>query len=281
MRQLKISQSYTNRDAHSLNKYLLEIGKVDLLSADQEFILTKKIQEGDKAALELLIKSNLRFVVSIAKQYQYSGLGLGDLINEGNLGLIKAAYRFDGTKGFKFISYSVWWIRQYILMGIAEHARIVRLPYSQLHSLDKVKKAFSKLEQDYEREPSYDEVAIFLETSVDKVSDSIKHLAKSLSLDSPFSQDEEATLLDLLPNNEPQADSQLVLESRRQEIMKYMKILPPKEEEVIRLFFGLDNSYPKSLYEIGRRLCLTDERVRQLKEKALKRLSKHVKHSYI
>lgn len=281
MRHLKILPSITNRDFPSLSKYLLEIGKVDLLSADDEFTLTKRIQNGDNAALELLVKSNLRFVVSIAKQYQNSGLGLGDLINEGNIGLIKAAYRFDGTKGFKFISYSVWWVRQHISIAIAEHSRIVRLPYNQLHALDKVKKAFSKLEQDYEREPSYDEVAQYLDTSIEKISDSIQHSARSISLDSPFKHGEESTLLDVLPNNELLIDSKLVMESRRQQIMKYLKILPPKEEEVIRLFFGLDSAYPQSLYEIGRKLGLTDERVRQLKDKALKRLSRHIKYSYM
>ncbi len=272
MRQLKISQSITNRESQSLDKYLTEIGKVDLITADEEVILAQKIREGDQAALERLTKTNLRFVVSVAKQYQNQGLTLGDLINEGNLGLIKAAKRFDETKGFKFISYAVWWIRQSILSAVAEQSRIVRLPLNQIGSLNKIRQAFSKLEQEYEREPSQAELAEILETTEDKISDSLSNSGRHVSMDAPFVQGEENTLLDVLQNNEPGTDDFLMDESLSQEIMRSLVTLAEREREVIVLFFGLGNNYPLSLEEIGEKYNLTRERVRQIKDKALQRL---------
>jgi len=272
MRQLKISQSITNRESQSLDKYLTEIGKVDLITADEEVILAQKIREGDQAALERLTKTNLRFVVSVAKQYQNQGLTLGDLINEGNLGLIKAAKRFDETKGFKFISYAVWWIRQSILSAVAEQSRIVRLPLNQIGSLNKIRQAFSKLEQQYEREPSQAELADILETTEDKICDSLSNSGRHVSMDAPFVQGEENTLLDVLQNNEPSTDGFLMDESLSQEIMRSLVTLAEREREVIVLFFGLGNNYPLSLEEIGEKYNLTRERVRQIKDKALQRL---------
>ncbi|WP_295651461.1 RNA polymerase sigma factor RpoD/SigA [uncultured Mucilaginibacter sp.] len=272
MRQLKISQSITNRESQSLDKYLTEIGKVDLITADEEVILAQKIREGDQAALERLTKTNLRFVVSVAKQYQNQGLTLGDLINEGNLGLIKAAKRFDETKGFKFISYAVWWIRQSILSAVAEQSRIVRLPLNQIGSLNKIRQAFSKLEQQYEREPSQAELAEILETTEDKICDSLSNSGRHVSMDAPFVQGEENTLLDVLQNNEPGTDDFLMDESLSQEIMRSLVTLAEREREVIVLFFGLGNNYPLSLEEIGEKYNLTRERVRQIKDKALQRL---------
>ncbi|EHQ27912.1 MAG: RNA polymerase sigma factor RpoD/SigA [Mucilaginibacter sp.] len=272
MRQLKISQSITNRESQSLDKYLTEIGKVDLITADEEVILAQKIREGDQAALERLTKTNLRFVVSVAKQYQNQGLTLGDLINEGNLGLIKAAKRFDETKGFKFISYAVWWIRQSILSAVAEQSRIVRLPLNQIGSLNKIRQAFSKLEQQYEREPSQAELADILETTEDKICDSLSNSGRHVSMDAPFVQGEENTLLDVLQNNEPTTDDYLMEESLSQEIMRSLVTLAEREREVIVLFFGLGNNYPLSLEEIGEKYNLTRERVRQIKDKALQRL---------
>jgi RNA polymerase primary sigma factor len=272
MRQLKISQSITNRESQSLDKYLTEIGKVDLITADEEVILAQKIREGDQAALERLTKTNLRFVVSVAKQYQNQGLTLGDLINEGNLGLIKAAKRFDETKGFKFISYAVWWIRQSILSAVAEQSRIVRLPLNQIGSLNKIRQAFSKLEQQYAREPSQAELADILETTEDKICDSLSNSGRHVSMDAPFVQGEENTLLDVLQNNEPTTDDYLMEESLSQEIMRSLVTLAEREREVIVLFFGLGNNYPLSLEEIGEKYNLTRERVRQIKDKALQRL---------
>ncbi|WP_448702099.1 RNA polymerase sigma factor RpoD/SigA [Mucilaginibacter sp. AW1-3] len=272
MRQLKISQSITNRESQSLDKYLTEIGKVDLITADEEVILAQKIREGDQAALERLTKTNLRFVVSVAKQYQNQGLTLGDLINEGNLGLIKAAKRFDETKGFKFISYAVWWIRQSILSAVAEQSRIVRLPLNQIGSLNKIRQAFSKLEQQYEREPSQAELADILETTEEKICDSLSNSGRHVSMDAPFVQGEENTLLDVLQNNEPTTDDFLMEESLSQEIMRSLVTLAEREREVIVLFFGLGNNYPLSLEEIGEKYNLTRERVRQIKDKALQRL---------
>ena len=272
MRQLKISQSITNRESQSLDKYLTEIGKVDLITAEEEVILAQKIREGDQAALERLTKTNLRFVVSVAKQYQNQGLTLGDLINEGNLGLIKAAKRFDETKGFKFISYAVWWIRQSILSAVAEQSRIVRLPLNQIGSLNKIRQAFSKLEQEYEREPSQAELAEILETTEEKISDSLSNSGRHVSMDAPFVQGEENTLLDVLQNNEPTTDDFLMEESLSQEIMRSLVTLAEREREVIVLFFGLGNNYPLSLEEIGEKYNLTRERVRQIKDKALQRL---------
>lgn len=272
MRQLKISQSITNRESQSLDKYLTEIGKVDLITADEEVILAQKIREGDQAALERLTKTNLRFVVSVAKQYQNQGLTLGDLINEGNLGLIKAAKRFDETKGFKFISYAVWWIRQSILSAVAEQSRIVRLPLNQIGSLNKIRQAYSKLEQEYEREPSQAELAEILETTEDKISDSLSNSGRHVSMDAPFVQGEENTLLDVLQNDDPTTDDMLMEESLSQEIMRSLVTLAEREREVIVLFFGLGNNYPLSLEEIGEKYNLTRERVRQIKDKALQRL---------
>jgi RNA polymerase primary sigma factor len=279
MRQLKITQSITNRESQSLDKYLHEIGKVDLITAEEEVILARKIREGDQAALERLTKTNLRFVVSVAKQYQNQGLTLGDLINEGNLGLIKAAKRFDETKGFKFISYAVWWIRQSILQAIAEQS-IVRLPLNQVGSLSKISKAFSKLEQEYEREPSPEELADILETTVDKISDTLSNSGRHVSMDAPFVQGEENTLLDVLENHEPNTDSSLINESLSEEIKRSLSTLTEREREIIVLFFGLSTNHPLSLEEIGEKFNLTRERVRQIKDKALQRL-RHTSRSKI
>ncbi|RYE35114.1 MAG: RNA polymerase sigma factor RpoD/SigA [Sphingobacteriaceae bacterium] len=280
MRQLKITQSITNRESQSLDKYLHEIGKVDLITAEEEVILAQKIREGDQAALERLTKTNLRFVVSVAKQYQNQGLTLGDLINEGNLGLIKAAKRFDETKGFKFISYAVWWIRQSILQAIAEQSRIVRLPLNQVGSLSKISKAFSKLEQEYEREPSPEELADTLETTVDKISDTLSNSGRHVSMDAPFVTGEENTLLDVLGNKEPNTDSMLIDESLAEEIKRSLSSLTEREREILMLFFGLGGSSPFSLEEIGEKFNLTRERVRQIKDKALQRL-RHTSRSKI
>ena len=281
MRQLKITQSITNRESQSLDKYLHEIGKVDLITAEEEVILAQKIREGDQAALERLTKTNLRFVVSVAKQYQNQGLTLGDLINEGNLGLIKAAKRFDETKGFKFISYAVWWIRQSILQAIAEQSRIVRLPLNQVGSLSKISKAFSKLEQEYEREPSPEELADILETTVDKVSDTRSNSGRHVSMDAPFVQGEENTLLDVLENADPDTDSTLIDESLSEEIKRSLATLTEREREIIILFFGLTGvNHQLSLEEIGEKFSLTRERVRQIKDKALQRL-RHTSRSRI
>ncbi len=281
MRQLKITQSITNRESQSLDKYLHEIGKVDLITAEEEVILAQKIREGDQAALERLTKTNLRFVVSVAKQYQNQGLTLGDLINEGNLGLIKAAKRFDETKGFKFISYAVWWIRQSILQAIAEQSRIVRLPLNQVGSLSKISKAFSKLEQEYEREPSPEELADTLETTVDKISDTLSNSGRHVSMDAPFVQGEENTLLDVLENSDtPNTDSMLINESLSEEIKRSLSTLTEREREIVTLFFGLGTNHPLSLEEIGEKFNLTRERVRQIKDKALQRL-RHTSRSKI
>ncbi|MBD1432172.1 MULTISPECIES: sigma-70 family RNA polymerase sigma factor [Sphingobacterium] len=280
MRQLKITQSITNRESQSLDKYLHEIGKVDLITAEEEVILAQRIREGDQVALEKLTKTNLRFVVSVAKQYQNQGLTLGDLINEGNLGLIKAAKRFDETKGFKFISYAVWWIRQSILQAIAEQSRIVRLPLNQVGSLSKISKAFSKLEQEYEREPSPEELADILETTVDKVSDTLSNSGRHVSMDAPFVQGEENTLLDVLENADPDTDSILIDESLSEEIKRSLSTLTEREREIIVLFFGLGTNHQLSLEEIGEKFSLTRERVRQIKDKALQRL-RHTSRSKI
>ncbi len=280
MRQLKITQSITNRESQSLDKYLHEIGKVDLITAEEEVILAQKIREGDQAALERLTKTNLRFVVSVAKQYQNQGLSLPDLINEGNLGLIKAAEKFDETRGFKFISYAVWWIRQSILQAIAEQSRIVRLPLNQVGSLSKISKAFSKLEQEYEREPSPEELADMLETTVDKISDTLSNSGRHVSMDAPFVQGEENTLLDVLENKDPETDSSLINESLSEEIKRSLSTLTDREREIVVLFFGLSTSQPLSLEEIGEKFNLTRERVRQIKDKALQRL-RHTSRSKI
>lgn len=270
---MRITKQYTNRESQSLDKYLQEIGKVSLLTPDQEIELAIRIKKGDQSALEALTKANLRFVVSVAKQYQNQGLSLGDLINEGNLGLIKAAKRFDETRGFKFISYAVWWIRQSILQAIAEQARIVRLPLNQVGSLNRINKAFSKLEQEYEREPSIDELADLLEIGDDKIVDSMKISGRHVSVDAPFRDDEDGNLLDVLANNDtPNSDVTLMNESLQREISRSLATLTDKEQDVLKMFFGIGLVHPLSLEEIGEKFNLTRERVRQIKEKAIRRL---------
>lgn len=273
MRQLKISKQITNRESQSLDKYLQEIGKVDLLTPDEEVELAKRIREGDQIALEKLTKANLRFVVSVAKQYQNQGLSLGDLINEGNLGLIKAAQRFDETRGFKFISYAVWWIRQSILQALAEQSRIVRLPLNRVGSLNKISKTFSELEQKYEREPSPDELAEVLEVTTNEVVDTMKISGRHVSMDAPFIQGEENSLLDVLENDgEETPDSELMNDSLRREVQRALSTLTEREADVIALYFGLNGEHSMTLEEIGEKFNLTRERVRQIKEKAIRRL---------
>jgi RNA polymerase primary sigma factor len=273
MRQLKISKQITNRESQSLDKYLQEIGKVDLLTPDEEVELAKRIREGDQMALEKLTKANLRFVVSVAKQYQNQGLSLGDLINEGNLGLIKAAQRFDETRGFKFISYAVWWIRQSILQALAEQSRIVRLPLNRVGSLNKISKTFSELEQKYEREPSPDELAEVLDVSTSEIVDTMKISGRHVSMDAPFVQGEENSLLDVLENDsEDKPDSELMNDSLRREVQRALSTLTTREADVITLYFGLNGEHAMTLEEIGEKFNLTRERVRQIKEKAIRRL---------
>ncbi len=273
MRQLKISKQITNRESQSLDKYLQEIGKVDLLTPDEEVELAKRIKEGDQIALEKLTKANLRFVVSVAKQYQNQGLSLGDLINEGNLGLIKAAQRFDETRGFKFISYAVWWIRQSILQALAEQSRIVRLPLNRVGSLNKISKTFSELEQKYEREPSPEELAEVLQVTTAEVVDTMKISGRHVSMDAPFVQGEENSLLDVLENDsEEKPDSGLMTDSLRREVQRALSTLTQRESDVITLYFGLNGEHALTLEEIGEKFNLTRERVRQIKEKAIRRL---------
>jgi RNA polymerase primary sigma factor len=273
MRQLKISKQITNRESQSLDKYLQEIGKVDLLTPDEEVELAKRIKEGDQIALEKLTKANLRFVVSVAKQYQNQGLSLGDLINEGNLGLIKAAQRFDETRGFKFISYAVWWIRQSILQALAEQSRIVRLPLNRVGSLNKISKTFSELEQKYEREPSPEELAEVLEVTTAEVVDTLKISGRHVSMDAPFVQGEENSLLDVLENDsEETPDQGLMTDSLRREVQRALSTLTQRESDVIALYFGLNGEHAMTLEEIGEKFSLTRERVRQIKEKAIRRL---------
>ncbi|MEO9533279.1 MAG: RNA polymerase sigma factor RpoD/SigA [Crocinitomicaceae bacterium] len=274
MRQLKITKSITNRESQSLDKYLQDIGKEELITAEIEVELAKRIKQGDQEALEKLTKANLRFVVSVAKQYQNQGLTLPDLINEGNLGLIKAAQKFDETRGFKFISYAVWWIRQSILQALAEQARIVRLPLNQVGSLNKINKAFSKLEQEYERPPSAEELAEVLEVPEDKIKESMKVAGRHVSMDAPLSSSEDGgTLMDVMANGDsPKADKQLMAESLQKEIERSLSTLTDKEREIIRLFFGIGMNHGLTLEEIGAKFNLTRERVRQIKEKAIRRL---------
>lgn len=270
---MKISKQYTNRESQSLDKYLQEIGKVELLTPDEEIELARRIKKGDQKALEKLTKANLRFVVSVAKQYQNQGLSLGDLINEGNLGLIKAAKRFDETRGFKFISYAVWWIRQSILQALAEQSRIVRLPLNRVGALNKIGKAFSTLEQEFEREPSASELAEELDMSLYEVSDTLKISGRHLSMDAPFSQGEDNRLLDVIEDTrQPSPDSGLMEESLKEEIRRALGTLTEREAQVIKLYFGLDSEHPLTLEEIGEKFNLTRERVRQIKEKAIRRL---------
>jgi RNA polymerase primary sigma factor len=273
MRQLKITKSITNRESASLDKYLQEIGREELITAEEEVILAKKIKDGDQNALEKLTRANLRFVVSVAKQYQNQGLSLPDLINEGNLGLIKAARRFDETRGFKFISYAVWWIRQSILQALAEQSRIVRLPLNQVGSLNKINKAYSKLEQEFEREPSAEELAEILDLPIDKVSDTMKVSGRHVSMDAPFANGEESSLLDVLVNlDSPKADNGLMNESLSKEIDRALSTLTERERDVVKLFFGIGLNHGLTLEEIGDKFDLTRERVRQIKEKAIRRL---------
>jgi len=272
MRQLKITKSITNRESASLDKYLQEIGKEELITVEEEVELAQRIKKGDQAALEKLTRANLRFVVSVAKQYQNQGLSLPDLINEGNLGLIKAAEKFDETRGFKFISYAVWWIRQSILQALAEQSRIVRLPLNQVGSLNKINKAFSKFEQEHERKPSPEELADSLELPADKVSDTLRVSGRHVSVDAPFVDGEDNSLLDVLVNNDsPNADRTLIQESLAREIHRALATLTEREADIIRLFFGI-GCQEMTLEEIGERFGLTRERVRQIKEKAIRRL---------
>lgn len=273
MRQLKITKSITNRESASLDKYLQEIGREDLITAEEEVTLARKIKDGDARSLEKLVKANLRFVVSVAKQYQNQGLSLPDLINEGNLGLIKAAKRFDETRGFKFISYAVWWIRQSILQALAEQSRIVRLPLNQVGSLNKINKAFSKLEQEFEREPTAEELSKLLDLPEDKVADTIKVSGRHVSMDAPFINGEDNSLSDVLENpDSPRADATLMSESLQREIERSLSTLTERERDVIRLFFGIGLNHGLTLEEIGAKFDLTRERVRQIKEKAIRRL---------
>ena len=273
MRQLKITKQVTNRDTPSLDKYLHEIGKVDLITAEEEVELAKRIREGDERALNRFINANLRFVVSVSKQYQNQGLSLPDLINEGNLGLIKAAQRFDETRGFKFISYAVWWIRQSILQALAEQARIVRLPLNKIGSINKINKVLATLEQQYEREPSAEEVALELECSSKDVKESLRNSGRHVSMDAPLSQSEDGTLYDVLDcKDTPSPDQQLIQESLRREIERAISTLTEREANIIRLYFGLNSKNPYTLEEIGEEFGLTRERVRQIKEKAVRRL---------
>ncbi|WKZ58645.1 MAG: RNA polymerase sigma factor RpoD/SigA [Cyclobacteriaceae bacterium] len=273
MRQLKISKQITNRESQSLDKYLQEIGKVDLITAEQEVELAKRIKAGDQIALEKLTKANLRFVVSVAKQYQNNGLTLGDLINEGNVGLIKAATRFDETRGFKFISYAVWWIRQSIMQALAEQSRIVRLPLNRVGSLNKISRTFSELEQKFQREPSPEEIAEILDITADEVRENLSVGGRQVSVDAPFANGEESSLLDVLEStSEVTPDSSLLEDSLRKEVQRALATLTQREAEVISYYFGLNGEQALTLEEIGEKFNLTRERVRQIKEKATRRL---------
>ncbi len=278
MRQLKISKQFTNRENKSLDKYLNEISKVEMISPGEEVELAKRIKENDQAALEKLVTANLRFVVSVAKQYQNQGLTLGDLINEGNLGLIKAAQRFDETRGFKFISYAVWWIRQSILQALADQSRLVRLPLNKVGSLSKIGNAAAELEQKYEREATTSEIAGKLEIRADEVETTLSSSSRHLSIDAPINEDEDANLLTLMPNNqEPDPDKDLLHESLQKEITRVISLLSEKEREIIKFFYGLENNPPHSYEDISEKVNLTRERVRQIKEKALRKLRKSSK----
>ena len=272
MRQLKITKSITNRESASLDKYLQEIGRKDLITVDEEVELAQKIKQGDQAALDKLVSANLRFVVSVAKQYQNQGLSLPDLIDEGNLGLIKAAQEFDETRGFKFISYAVWWIRQSILQALAEQSRIVRLPLNQVGSLNKIGKALQRFEQENERRPSPAELAEQLDVPVEKIADTMKVSGRHVSVDAPFVDGEDNSLLDVLPNEDsPMADSSLTQESLSKEVNRALEQLNPRERDILKMFFGI-GCQEMTLEEIGAKFDLTRERVRQIKEKAIRRL---------
>ncbi len=281
MRQLKIQKQVTNRETASLDKYLQEIGRVDLITAEEEVVLAQKIKQGDQRALEKLAKANLRFVVSVSKQYQNQGLSLPDLINEGNLGLIKAAQRFDETRGFKFISYAVWWIRQSILQALAEQSRIVRLPLNKIGSINKINKTYAALEQELGRAPNHEEIAEKLDVSVREVKESMKNAGRHVSMDAPLIQDEDTNMYDVIRQNDtPTPETSLLYDSLRKEISRAISTLTPRESDVIRLYFGLDGEHPMTLEEIGEKFDLTRERVRQIKEKAIRRL-KHTSRSKI
>lgn len=283
MRQLKIVKQVTNRETASLDKYLQEIGKVDLITAEEEVELARRIKKGDQVALEKLTKANLRFVVSVSKQYQNQGLSLPDLINEGNLGLIKAAQRFDETRGFKFISYAVWWIRQSILQALAEQSRIVRLPLNKIGSINKVNKAFSQLEQEFERPPTPQELAAVLDLSIEEVKQSLKNSGRHVSMDAPLKDgdDSSSNMYDVMSSAEsPSPEADLMHDSLRKEIERSLRTLTAREADVVRLYFGLSGQHPMTLEEIGERFDLTRERVRQIKEKAIRRL-KHTSRSKI
>ncbi|MBR1469160.1 MAG: RNA polymerase sigma factor RpoD/SigA [Prevotella sp.] len=277
MRQLKITKSITNRESASLEKYLQEIGHEELLSANEEVELAQRIRNGDREALERLTKANLRFVVSVAKQYQNQGLDLADLINEGNVGLIKAAERFDETRGFKFISYAVWWIRQSILQALAEQSRIVRLPLNQVGSASRINKVLNKFEQENERRPSINEIAEKIDLPEEKIADAMKNSSRHISMDAPFSDGDENSLLDVMPNlDTPQTDNELVMESLREEIAVALKSLNERERNVIQAFYGIGQP-EMTLEEIGQKYGLTRERVRQIREKAIRHLRKNTK----
>lgn len=281
MRQLKITKSITNRESDSLDKYLQEIGHEELISVEEEVELAQRIKQGDRKALEKLTKANLRFVVSVAKQYQNQGLSLPDLINEGNVGLIKAAEKFDETRGFKFISYAVWWIRQSILQAIAEQSRIVRLPLNQVCSVNKINRVLNKFEQEHERRPSIDEIADNVDIPQDKIEEAMKVSSRHVSVDAPFADGEDNSLLDVLPNNDsPMADKKLVLESLREEINRALQTLNERERNIIEAFFGI-NQPEMTLEEIGDKYGLTRERVRQIKEKAIRRLRHSTKNKLL
>jgi len=282
MRQLKITKSITNRESASFEKYLQEIGKEELITAQEEVELARRIRQGDQRALEKLVRANLRFVVSVAKQYQTQGLSLPDLINEGNLGLIKAAKKFDETRGFKFISYAVWWIRQSIMQALAEQARIVRLPLNQLGAANKVKKAFSELEQKFEREPSSEELSAILDLPMDKVMNTMKMPGKHVSMDAPLVSGEDSTLLDVLENGDSiGADFGLLNESLQKEINRSLATLSEREQDVIKMFYGIGIQHGLSLEEIGEKFDLTSERVRQIKEKAIKTLRQNSRNKLL
>lgn len=281
MRQLKITKSITNRESDSLDKYLQEIGHEELISVEEEVELAQRIKQGDRKALEKLTKANLRFVVSVAKQYQNQGLSLPDLINEGNVGLIKAAEKFDETRGFKFISYAVWWIRQSILQAIAEQSRIVRLPLNQVGSVNKINRVLNKFEQEHERRPSIDEIADNVDIPQDKIEEAMKVSSRHVSVDAPFADGEDNSLLDVLPNNDsPMADKKLVLESLREEINRALQTLNERERNIIEAFFGI-NQPEMTLEEIGDKYGLTRERVRQIKEKAIRSLRHSTKNKLL
>lgn len=281
MRQLKISKSITNRESASLDKYLQEIGHEELLTTDQEVELAQRIRKGDKRALEKLTKANLRFVVSVAKQYQNQGLSLPDLINEGNVGLIKAAEKFDETRGFKFISYAVWWIRQSILQAIAEQSRLVRLPLNQVGSVNKITKELNKFEQEHERKPSVDEIAERVDLPEDKIADAMKANSRHVSMDAPIADGEDSSMIDFLSGDSSNTDRELAIESLKAEVSRILKLLTDKEQKVLRAFFGIDGSPEMTLDEIGEKYNLTRERVRQIKEKALRRLRHNTKNKLL